>query len=96
MTDYETFKREVVGYSVDQAAEFQAGYAAADAEAAIAQMVYDARRRAGFTLDDLAERAGLTADELDDIESGTPPTTEELSRIAAACHITLTVRFDSA
>lgn len=74
---------------------YQAGYEQAGRAAVLAELVYQARTRAGLTQAQLAERMGTSSSAISRLEGGgTVPTVTTLARLAEALDLQLSVVLD--
>lgn len=72
----------------------QKAYKEASIYVQIAHVVFEARKHAGLSQEELAEKSGIELSEIERIEEGMAnPTVVELSRIANSLGLTLKVRF---
>ncbi len=84
--DFDDLKAEVdASYSPEQRKEYEDAAADAEAQIALAELVYQMRTEAGISQSELARRMGIRQPFISDIErGGRTPTVATLNRIAHA------------
>jgi len=75
--------------------EFKAEYVALEPEFAIIQAIIDARKKSGFTQQQLSERTGIAQGDISKIEKGEAnPSLKTLKRLASGMDMKLHLQFE--